>query len=328
MAFGVRPADRMSDTYNMYHHWIEVVDTGEVDGDDNPIYDYVHHHDLVGSKPYAPWLTCDFRLPEIETTFNVRSSSLYDGVRVTSVLVGKLALIDDEMVVIRSFNADGTLTIGRGVGDTIPAVHIAGSRMFIFEDAAVVDPTLGSGQIEYRLQPGVYGPAIDVDALPPLMAERAARGYAPYNVAQLTANARPWFEEVQAVNGGEVAFVWAWRNRVTQGTDAVDHAYPSIDPEAGTTARVIFYYETPPSAPGGNPVQTTLRSVTVNPVAGEDGAFVYTYAMALADGDVAGHALGVCGTVLIYCRIDCVRENYISFQRYVTPIRVPSYPCT
>jgi len=329
LAFGVRPADRMSDTYNMYRHWIETVDTGEDDGNGDPIYDYVHHHDLIGSKPYTPWVSLEFRLPELEQIVNVRSSSLYDGVRISQDLVGNYALIDDELVIIIAIPGDGTIKIFRGMGDTIPAVHIAGSRMFIFDETCVIDPTLrGGGSYDYRLQPGVYGPAVDVDTLPSLPINPNARGYRPYNVGQLQVNGRPWFEEAQAINGAPLQILWAWRNRITQSSTPVDHTYPSIDPEPGTTARVIFYYETPPASEGSNPVQHNLRVVNVNPVAGQDGSFQYTYAMALTDGEIAGQALGQCGTIVIYCRIDCVRENYISFQRYVIPVRVPSYPCT
>lgn len=305
MVFAVRPADRMSDNYNLYN--------GST---------------LIGSKAYAPWVQSDFRLPELETTLNVRTSSLYDGVRVDADVVGKIGLIDDELVVVKSLNADGTLTLGRGVGDTIPAVHIAGSKLYLFDTHEVIDATLRNGNQDYRVQPGVFGTLPNPSSLPSLSVGLGARGYMPYNVAQLQINGRPWFEEVQAINGAATQFLWAWRNRVTQGADAVDHAYPSIDPESGCTARLTFYYETAPTSEGGNPIQHTLRTVSVDPVSGQDGAFAYTYAMALADGNTAGTALGVCGTVQIYCRIDCVRENYISYQRYTTPIRVPSYPCT
>ncbi len=329
VAFGVRPSDRMSDDYNMYRHWIEVVDTGEVDENDDPIYDYVHHHDLIGSKPYVPWVTCDFRLPELEQTLNVRSSSLYDGIRIDATMIGKLALIDDELVMIIQVRpAEGTITIFRGMGDTIPAVHIAGSRMFIFGANAIIDPTLrGTDTYDYRLQPGVFGPPVSVDDLPELPVGLGGRAFRPYNVGQLQVNARPWFEEAQAVNGVPLVILWAWRNRITQGGTPVDHTYANINPEVGTVCRLTFYYETPPAAPGGDPVQHVLRTVNVNPVVNQDGSYSYPYASALADGDTAGRATGVCGTVVIYCGIDCVRDGVGSFQRYVVPIRVPSYPC-
>lgn len=328
MAFAARPADRMSDTCNMYRHWVELVDSGEDEPDGSPIFDTIHHHDLIGTKAYTPWVTCDFRLPELEQIVNVRTSSLYDGIRIDETLIGKLALIDDEIVIIISIPGDGTIKIFRGMGDTIPAAHIAGSRMYIFDLTAIVDPTLRSaGTYDYRMQPGVYGPAVNVDALPPLNIAMDVRGYRPYNVGQLQVNGRPWFEEAQAINGAPLQILWAWRNRITQMSLPVDHTYANIDPEVGTYCRLTFYYETPPTSEGANPVLHTLRTVNVNPVAAKDGEYNYSYALALTDGAAAGQALGVCGTVVIYCRIDCVRENYISFQRYVVPIRVPSYPC-
>lgn len=327
LAFGVRPADRMSDAFNLYRHWTEQVATGATDGNGNPIYQTEHHHDLIGTAEYAPWVSINFRLPELETTLNVRTSSLYDGVRVTPAMYGKLALIDDELVAVYAINPDGTMTIGRGIGDTIPAVHVAGSRMYIFENSSVLTSTLRSGAEDYRVQPGVYGPAVNVDTLPALNVNVTGRGIRPYNVAQLQINARPWFEEVQAVNGAATRFSWAWRNRLTQGMLALDHGKPTVDPEAGTQCRLIFYYETPPTVPGEAPVQHALRLVDISPVAGVDGVYAYPYALAQVDGNAAGRALGICGTVVIYCAIECVRDGLTSLQRYVAPIRVPSHPC-
>ena len=102
--------------------------------------------------------------------------------------------------------------------------------------------------------------------------------------------------------------------------------------EAGQVTRLQFFYETPAETEGGAAVEHVLRQQDIasptgnaNPASGM--TFSYTYAMAQADGLVAGNALGICGTVVIYCRMLSVRDGLQSFQAYITPIRVPSFPC-
>lgn len=329
LAVAARPADRMSDDFALVHYWTEEVDTGEVDGEGNPIYETVEHTDVIdASTAYVPWVTIDFRLPELETTVNVRSSSLYDGVTVKNVAVASLALIDNELVVVQAFNPDGTITIGRGVGDTVPAVHIAGSRMWFFEADPARDPTARSGSFSYRFRPGVYGAPVNAATLPQIVQAFTQRQSRPYPVAQLVVNGRPWFEEAQATTGNPVNFSWAWRNRVEQGATALSHDQAGVEPEAGQTTSLRFFYETPAVSPGDPAVEHLLRQFSVSPAGGdEDGSFSYTYANALTDGNAAGLATGVCGTVVIYCRITSVRSGVESAQSYRVAIRVPSYPC-
>lgn len=324
-AFAARPADRMSDNFDLIHHWSEVVDTGEVDEEDNPIYETVHHYDtILADKVYSGWLTTDFALPELETTMTIRSSSLFDGVPLAA-LVGKLGLIENELVAITAHDQTaGTITIGRGVGDTVPARHIAGTRMWIVEPANI-DANNRGGAVDWRFAPGVFGTPVNAATLPPVVATYNSRAARPYNVGQLVVAGRPWFEEAVMQDGQALAITWAWRNRVTQADTARDHAYPTVPPEAGTQAILQFFYEQPPG------VNHVLRSVTIDPVvvADEtlDGAYSYPYATATTDGNIAGAAQGVCGTTIIKCRLFTVVGGLQSLQHYDIPIRVPSFPC-
>lgn len=339
MAVASRPSDRMSDGYNLIRHWVTTEDSGEVDGQGNPIYVQVQHNENVANGDYTPWFTLEFGVTELETEFNVSAMSLWDGVRLPSSgdLVGKIALIEEEFVEFQSLKGD-VYTVGRGVGDTIPRRHIAGVGVVFFDHVSVVDPTgRAAGEThEYRFQPKTYGPLPDPNTLPVTGLNTVTfnnRALRPYNVAQLVVGGRPWYEEAQVVSGLPLEITWAWRNRQTQGSAAFDHTYPSIDPEAGTQAVLTFFYQTPPVNPGDPPVQHDLRTVVVSPftIPGEpgvqDGIFNYTYAMAQADGAVAGAALGICGSVVITCAIYTIRGGYAAWQHYWIPIRVPSYPC-
>ena len=123
-------------------------------------------------------------------------------------------------------------------------------------------------------------------------------------------------------SGAAVSFTWARRNRITQGSSLVGHVEPDVVPEANQTTRLRFYYETPPAVAGDPPTENVLRQVDVT-----GNTYSYSYALAQADGNTAGTALSICGTVVIYCRVMAARDGVESYESYVVPIRVPSYPC-
>lgn len=272
---------------------------------------------------YTPWLTSEFRLPELETTFNVRSSSLYDGVAVAASNVGKLASIGQEIVQVAAMSGN-TVTLLRGCLDTVPQAHTAGARLWFFEQASNTGttPYQPGEPLITRFRPGVYGPMIPTEDLPAQTNYVGARSIRPYPPGQLVINGRPWFEEAAPINGGPIAFSWARRNRITQGIEIYDHAQDDVAPEAGQVTRIVFYYNTPATEPGGAAVQHILRQVDV---AGT--SYSYTYDLALADGQEAGMATGTCGTVVIGVAINSLRDDALSYQGYNVALRLPSYPC-
>jgi hypothetical protein len=303
LILAARPSDRMVDTYDLY-------------GPASPAFDLVR---LVEKVPFTPWVTTKFRLPELETTLNIGASSYFDGVPpVGSVIMG---LIDDEIVQIMFVTSD-TVNIKRGYADTIPAVHTAGARLWLMEAAHAYDLSsrADNATLTYKVVPNEYGPPVDQAALPPLTITHQRRSERPWPNAQMVVNARPWFEEVQALSGSAIQFSWARRRRVVGGT--TDHSNGDIAPDAGQITRLRFYYETPSPTPGEPAIVHVMRTVDTT---GRTYSYPYNYAQ--ADGDAAGRALGICGTVVISCRNSTVLDGLESMQSYVTPIRVPSYPC-
>lgn len=305
VAMAARPADRMADYWQLYGNGALAQDPGV--------------------RPFTPWVTSDFRLPELEITINIRTSSFFDGVALNAVRTGDMALIDDEIVQLMAIGPGLTLTVRRGCCDTVPAVHVAGSRVWLFGTVSVFDSIdRADGEtVEYKARPISYGAPHDLETLPANSVTYGRRAELPYPPGRVVVNGRPWFEPAQAVSGSSVIFSWAWRNRITQGSGVYAHDDVSQGAEAGQYTRLRFYYETPPEAEGSQPVQHVLRQVDVDTAA----VFSYTYAMALVDGLAAGSALGICGTVTILCRLSSVRAGLESLQSYITLIRVPSFPC-
>ena len=293
LGLAARPSDRMSDLFDL-------ISNGAL---------------AVGGVAYVPWITLDFKLPELETVVNVRSSSLFDGVSLDGI-VGMLALIDDELVLVKRVISGKQIEITRGCCDTVPASHVAGSRVWIFHGGAVDTLSRNGGDVvQYKFRPHVYGPQVPLADLPVYEQNVTARSSRPYPPGQLVVNGRPWFEEVQVISDGAVVFSWARRNRIAQGATILGHADGDVAPEAGQVTSLTFYYK-------NGTAMVTLRTVDV---AGT--GYTYDYAAAQADGTTAGTALGICGSVVIYCEIRSHSGSNASYAGYTVPIRVPSYPC-
>lgn len=298
--FAARPSDRMSDQ-------VEYFTPG-----------------FSAKTAYTPWATSEYRLPELETTLNVRASSFSDGVLIPQSAVGRIALIDQEIVQVEAVH-DTTISIRRGCLDTVPAVHLPGARLWFVEGVGDnLDPNSHPADtiVEVRFRPVVYGPQVPLDEAKVVGQQTFNRSIRPYPPAQLVVNGRPWFEEATAISGNAVAFSWARRNRVTQGAEIYAHAYEDVEPEDGQVTRLTFFYEKPSATPGAAAERVVLRTIES---AGT--AYDYPYEFALIDGDAAGRDTGVCGTVVVSVSIESVRGEWPSGQRYTTALRLPSYPC-
>lgn len=303
MGVAARPLDRMSDTFDL----VGLSDVQSYSG-----------------SAYTPWVTSEYRLPELERTLTIRESSFADGVPVEFSNIGRLAMIDKEFVQIDAIGTDGTITLRRGCLDTVPAVHLPGARLWFVEAEAGADRTeyAGDEQFTVKFVPKVYGPDVLLSDVPAASMQIVQRSIRPYPPARIVINGRPWFEEAAANSGGAVQFSWARRNRVVQGTEIFDHSLDDVEPEVDQITRLTFFFTTPSTAPGVPPTEHMLRAVDV-----ADTSYAYSYAFAQADGEAAGAATGVCGTVVISVRIESLRGGIASLQSYVARLRLPSYPC-
>lgn len=156
--------------------------------------------------------------------------------------IGQVLLIGDEAVRLDAIDTDAsTITITRGVEDTLPQAHKAGDLFWTIDDDLVSDKqTYATGETVFsrvltRTASQVLDPAL-ADELSIVLAGRQARPYPPANV------------EVDGVSiyeargeAPEPVITWATRNRITQGDQVVGYFEPSIDPEDGTTYRIRIY---------------------------------------------------------------------------------------
>lgn len=199
-----------------------------------------------GSAPYAKIGAGDF-IPsavlasatgQTETVLNVQY-----GVDLDLATLDTFVLLDGELVAVQAIDvAAGTVTVDRGVLDTVPMKHSAGARLYFVEGGQFSNTTqyLNGETVQTKVLPatgmGVL-PEASATATSYTFARRQIRPYPPgkfrvnsldYGVAYIT---------------GAVTVSWTHRSRVLQTVYLVTQSESNIGPEPGTTYTVRIYGE-------------------------------------------------------------------------------------
>lgn len=187
-----------------------------------------------GTVDFAPYARLAGATTQAATVLTIDS-----GVDLDTVTIGTHCQIDAELMRVDAVSAT-SLTVGRGVLDTVAATHSVGASILFWDNFG------GSDEVEY-----VTGEAANVKLLPVTGQGMLAAGLAPVDTVTFAQRAvRPYPPGQLQVNGsyypaaitGDMALTWAHRNRLqqTSGTLA-DHTAASIGPEAGTTYTLRIY---------------------------------------------------------------------------------------
>lgn len=216
----------------------------------------------VGSAAYdgvSEGVFCPTAQITIDLDYHTTSCEFTFSTDLSYVQAGDSALINDEIVRIDSINIDtGALVIARGCGDTIPAKHKAGDRIWFYSQDAAVDPaeyTTGV-TVHAKVQTHTTSGLLDLALAPQetyLFKGRQARPYPPGRF-------RIGGQSYPAGIVGDVVLTWANRDRVQQADQLIDTHASSVGPEAGTTytARLL--------RASNNSVLTTQTGITANTV--------------------------------------------------------------
>lgn len=170
---------------------------------------------------------------------------LAEGTDLDFVDTGTVGLWDGEWVRVDDIDeATGLATLARGVADSVPAPHAAGSRIWFVDQLAGLDPTewLVGETVNAKLLTNTASGTLDPAAAPVdsvTMAQRQHRPYPPGNV-RLNGTAYP----AQIGAAALLNVSWAHRDRVGQAEQLIDTAQSSIGPEAGTSYVLRIYGET------------------------------------------------------------------------------------
>lgn len=189
--------------------------------------DYVQR----GNGDFCPSATILAALTKTTTAI-----TLENGVDLDIVEAGGYAIIGSEYVLVSAIDWQaGTATISRGVLDTVPVEHAAGSRIWFadgfhgfetteYADAETVDvklcPITGRGELPLTDSPS---DSLTFDQ----------RQYRPYPPGKVRFDAMEWPETIEGST--DVVLTWAHRDRTLQTAYIVEQDEASIGPEAGVT---------------------------------------------------------------------------------------------
>jgi hypothetical protein len=219
----------------------------------------------------------------------------------SEVDAGSLAMIDDEIVGVVSYDEEtGTVTVKRGVVDTIPAPHAEGVAVWLLDEVAE-DAT------EYATGETVTGVALtrtSSDLLTPeeatpqavTLGGRIARPYPPGNVKIDGVS-------IYAMTGEYPVPVitWTHRDRIAQADQIVGHAEGSVGPEPGTTYTIRVY------GPGDTEPMRTVEGLAVL-------TWTYTADMQAEDGNPSA----------VTFELESVRDDLPSYFHYTFVVAMAS----
>lgn len=155
------------------------------------------------------------------------SFTLTNAVRAGEVATGSMAMWDDEIVRIDAIDADaGTLTLGRGCADTIPAQHDAGARIWFVGDLAASDNVeYTDGETEYvELLTNTGSNQLDAAAATAMTVAFAGRAALPYPPGKFRVNG----DFSPGAITGTITVTWAARNRLTQADQLIDSSADAV----------------------------------------------------------------------------------------------------
>jgi hypothetical protein len=241
---------------------------------------------------FMPVATLAAAVGRTETVFSISG-----GVDLDFVEAGSWAHVDGELVKVVSVTAS-TLTVARGVLDTVPAPHAAGVAIHFTDDAKAIDTTEWSdGQtvnVKLLTRTGL-GTLLEASAPADsvVMAKRFIRPYPPGKV-RINGASYP------ASASGDLAITWAHRDRTQQTAYLVEQNEGDIGPEPGTTYTLRIYN----AQTGGSLIRT------FSGIAGTGQA--YTEALATSDN-------GGTKPANVRIEIESARDGHTSWQRQVVP---------
>lgn len=183
---------------------------------------------------FCPYAELRDYVPKAVNGALVESFILVNGVDLEDVEPATVVQINDECMNVVSLTG-GRLTVERGVIDTPPQDHPAGSGVFFWGISSASDEVLytESETVYSKLTPSTGAGALPLDDAVEMSVTMAARANRPYPPANVTIDAE-YFPDV--VEGGSAFdLAWAHRDRTLQTAGLVDFTDASIGPEVGTS---------------------------------------------------------------------------------------------
>lgn len=252
--------------------------------------------DTMGFTPNATLINaCD----EQATVFSIGNGQDLDIVKLNTY-----AYLDNEIVAVKAINlVTGTVTVDRGVLDTVPAPHLASARIWFADafEALVTEQYLSGESLQVKMLPATGLGRLAESAAPADSYTFAGRMIRPYPPGNVKVNNVMWPTTIL----GQIALTWAHRDRMQQTVYLVTQSEGNIGPEAGVSYTVRFYNE-------NNSLQKTLTGLTTT---------TWTY---LSADEATDSGLGrINGKFKV--EIEAVRAGYTSWQKQTRSVDRAGY---
>jgi hypothetical protein len=159
------------------------------------------------------------------------------------ISVGSYAYIDNEVVLITAINtATQSLTLTRGVMDTVPVPHSAGAQIWFADGAQGVDPTeYASGEtVNVRMLTTTGKGTLALNSAPTDSLTMNRRQDRPYPPGNLRINNVRYPQAAK----NDLVISWAHRDRLSQTVSLIAQTNGNIGPEPGVTYTLRIYGET------------------------------------------------------------------------------------
>lgn len=215
-------------------------------------------------------------------------------------IVGEAIVIDNEQMAVAAYDtATKTLTVKRGVADTVPVAHLAAASVWAIDDDFVSDArTYAAGEdVTALVLTRTYSDLLDTADAVPLHLHLAGRFGRPYPPAQVTVDGLEALT-LQGVHSTP-AINWVHRDRVLQADQLVGYTEGPVGPEAGTTYNIRIY--------------DASSNVLLRTVPGlASGPWTYDGTMQTADGSPNA----------VYVELESSRDGLSSYQHYRFLVRL------
>lgn len=200
--------------------------------------------------------------PQVTTT-----TTLTSGIDLSQVRLNTYAILGDEYVQVTALNTTtGSITINRGVLDTVPVTHAAGTRIWFAQDFLGVDGVeyALSQVLQVRLLTRTSLGQLAIASAPTDSITLGRRQDRPYPPGNFTINGQQYPASVSS--DGALNIAWSTRNRLTQTGSLVLQTSGNITAEAGTTYSVLVTNaDTGATISSVTGLTTTSHSVAVMP---------------------------------------------------------------
>jgi hypothetical protein len=250
-----------------------------------------------GSATYAEVETMGFT-PNASVTNAIDEQAtvlaIGNGQDLDVVKLDTIAYLDNEIVAVKAINlVAGTVTVERGVLDTVPAAHLAAARLWFADavEALITEQYLSAETLQVKMLPATGLGRLAESAAPADSYTFAGRMIRPYPPGNVKINNVMW----PTVILGQASVTWAYRDRMQQTVYLVTQSEANIGPEAGTTYTIRVYGES-------GALRKTVTGITTT-----------SWSYLVAD-EVTDSGLGrLNGKLKI--EVEAVRDGYASWQR-------------